>query len=95
MTASHPEYSMPVYEMMARLGVEPGNTAVPQLGVRYATAMRRCEHCESRIACREWLDRAPAMMNFAPDFCANSDILFELRYDQSGPRHCDKRGSLK
>jgi len=26
------------------------------------------------------------MVNFAPDFCVNADILFDLQYDQAGPR---------
>jgi hypothetical protein len=25
-------------------------------------------------------------MNFAPWFCRNADLLFELQYDQPGPR---------
>jgi len=25
------------------------------------------------------------MVNFAPDFCMNADILFDLQYDQAGP----------
>jgi hypothetical protein len=29
------------------------------------------------------------MMNFPPSFCANADILFELQYDQPGPRRCE------
>jgi hypothetical protein len=37
-------------------------------------------------ACRDWLDYAPAMLNFAPEFCMNADILFDLQYDQAGPR---------
>ena len=80
------EYSMPVYEMMARLGIDPGEGVLPRLSMRYATALRRCENCRSKKACRNWLDYAPAMVNFAPDFCANTDILFDLQCDQPGPR---------
>ena len=86
MGAAGSEYSMPVYEMMARLGIDPGEGVLPRLSMRYATALRRCENCRSKRACRDWLDYAPAMVNFAPDFCANADILFDLQYDQSGPR---------
>lgn len=86
-----PEYAMPVYAMMARLGIEPGGGAVPRLSMRYAAALRRCENCRSKTSCRDWLDWAPAMVNFAPGFCANADILFELQYDQAGPRRCDER----
>jgi Family of unknown function (DUF6455) len=86
MAAPGTDYSMPVYEMMARLGIDPGGGVLPRLSRRYATALRRCENCRSRRTCRHWLDYAPAMVNFAPDFCVNADILFELRYDQPGPR---------
>jgi hypothetical protein len=86
MTAPVPEYSTHIYEMMARLGIEPGAGVLPQLSLRYAAAVRRCENCRSKKACQEWLDYAPAMVNFAPDFCLNADILFELQYDQAGPR---------
>ena len=86
MAAAGSEYSMPVYEMMARLGIDPGEGVLPGLSMRYATALRRCENCRSKRACRDWLDYAPAMVNFAPDFCANADILFDLQCDQSGPR---------
>ena len=86
MTAPVPEYSTHVYEMMTRLGIEPGAGVLPQLSLRYATAVRRCENCRFKKACQDWLDNAPAMVNFAPDFCVNADILFDLQYDQAGPR---------
>ncbi len=35
-------------------------------------------------ACREWLKTAPEALNFAPKFCPNGDILFELQFDQLG-----------
>ena len=76
------EYSTHIYEMMARLGIEPGAGVLPQLSLRYATALHRCENCRSKKACQDWLDYAPEMVNFAPDFCVNADILFELQYDQ-------------
>ena len=69
-------------EMMARLGIEP--RVLPQMSLRYAVALRRCEACRSKKACQDWLDYAPAMVNFAPDFCANADTLFDLQYDQTG-----------
>ena len=82
MRAQEPEYSMHIYEMMARLGIEPAAGVLPRLSLRYATALRRCEGCQSKKACRDWLDYAPAMVNFAPDFCRNADILFDLLYDE-------------
>jgi Family of unknown function (DUF6455) len=86
MTAPTPEYSLHIYEMMARLGIEPGAGVLPRLSLRYATALHRCEECRSKRACQDWLEYAPTMVNFAPDFCANADILFELQCDQAGPR---------
>ena len=86
MAAPTPEYSLHIYAMMARLGIEPGAGVLPRLSLRYATAFRRCKECRSKKACQNWLDYAPAMVNFAPDFCLNADILFELQYDQPGPR---------
>jgi hypothetical protein len=91
MAAQRREYGMPVHAMMARLGIEPGSGAVPRWGLRYATALRRCEHCQCRNSCRDWLDCAPALVNFAPDFCVNAELLFELQYEQPGPRRCDER----
>jgi hypothetical protein len=38
------------------------------MSLRYVTALRRCENCRSKKACRDWLDYAAAMINFAPDF---------------------------
>ena len=43
MRAQEPEYSMHIYEMMARLGIEPGAGVLPRLSLRYATAQRRCD----------------------------------------------------
>ena len=84
MRAHEPEYSMHIYEMVARLGIEPAMGVLPRLSLRYATALRRCEGCQCKKACQDWLDYAPAMMNFAPDFCRNADVLFDLRYDEVG-----------
>ena len=42
------EYSTHIYEMMARLGIEPGAGVLPQFSLRYATALRRCEDCRSK-----------------------------------------------
>jgi uncharacterized protein DUF6455 len=73
----------PIYicEMMERLGIEPGGGMVPHLGLSYATALRRCEACPSKAACRDWLDSMPTSMAFAPRFCPNADIFFELQAD--------------
>ena len=89
MRAPEPEYSMHIDEMVARLGIEPGAGVLPRLSLRYATAIHRCEDCQSKKACRDWLDYSPVMVNFAPDFCTNADILFELQYDQPWSRRAN------
>ncbi len=52
----------PIYvcEMMERLGIEPAGGVAPHLGLRYATALRLCEACPRKEACRDWLDSMPA-----------------------------------
>jgi|SRR6516165_9943942 len=89
MSAPVPEYSTHIYEIMTRLGIELRAGALPQLRMRYATAVRRCENCRSKKSCQDWLDHAPAMVNFAPDFLMNADVLFDLQYDQAGPRRAN------
>jgi Family of unknown function (DUF6455) len=84
MTAPVHEYSAHIYKMMARLRIERGGGVLPQMSLRYAAALRRCEACRFKKACQDWLDYAPAMVNFAPDFCANADTFFDLQYDQTG-----------
>ena len=77
---------MRIHEMMTRLGIERSAGDSPRLSLQYATALRRCEACRSKKACQDWLDYTPAMVNFAPGFCVNAEILFELQCDQPGPR---------
>jgi Family of unknown function (DUF6455) len=88
------EYSLPIYQMMARLGIDPAAGAVPQLSLRYAAALERCEACRSKKTCQDWLECAPPMVNFAPDFCINADILFDLQYDQVGPRRINSASTI-
>ena len=72
-----------LYEMMQRLGIEPGEGVVPRLSLAYMTAFHRCETCPAKEACREWLDSMPpSMVMAAPSFCPNDDVLFELRVNQ-------------
>jgi hypothetical protein len=68
-----------LYEMMQRLGIEPGEGVVPSLGLAYMSAFRRCKACPAKEACRKWLDCMPQSVATAPSFCPNDDILFELR----------------
>jgi hypothetical protein len=74
----------PIYmrEMMERLGIEPGGGAVPSLSLSYTAAFHRCETCLSKQTCRDWLDRTPASVAFAPRFCPSAEIFFELLVDQ-------------
>ena len=68
-----------ICEMMECLGIDPGCAAVPRLGLAYTTIFHRYETCPSKQACREWLDRSLGLASFAPSFCPNTDILFELQ----------------
>ncbi len=76
-----------MWDMMSRLGIEPSASVLPPLGLRYAAAFHICEACSCKEACRAWLARAPAEVNFAPRFCPGADILFELQFDQPGLLH--------
>jgi hypothetical protein len=80
-SARQPTY---LYEMMQRLGIEPGGGVVPSLSLAYMTAFHRCQSCPAKQACREWLDSMPRWVTSAPSFCPNDDILFELRVNQHG-----------
>ncbi|HML08387.1 MAG TPA: DUF6455 family protein [Xanthobacteraceae bacterium] len=86
MTSATLDHPVHVYEMMARLGIEPSAGVLPQLSLPYSTALHRCETCCCEKACQDWLDCAPARVNFAPHFCVNADILFALQCDQPGLR---------
>jgi len=75
-------HSIYLFEMMERLGIEPGGGVVARLGLRYATAFHRCEACLSKQTCRDWLDRMPRSVVIASSFCPAADILSELQVDQ-------------
>jgi Family of unknown function (DUF6455) len=79
----HPVY---VFEMMERLGIEPSGSITPRLSLTYATAIHRCEVCPHQETCRNWLDHAPPSIGFAPKFCPDTDLLFEIQFDQIRPR---------
>lgn len=72
-----------VLDMMKCLGVVPEGGAIPRLGLNYLTVFRRCEACRSKKVCRDWLDRLAHEVHFAPGFCPNADIFFELKFDQA------------
>jgi uncharacterized protein DUF6455 len=74
-----------VCEMMERLGIEPGGGALPDLGLRYLRAFRRCEDCALKRACRDWLDDTSMSAVHAPHFCPNEDVLFELQIGSNVP----------
>ena len=71
-----------ILEMMERLGIEPGGGVVPHWSLAYTTAFHRCEGCTNKQSCREWLESMPLTMSFAPRFCPNADIFFELQVEQ-------------
>ncbi len=73
-----------IAELMRRLGIAPGESLPPQLSLIYAAAVERCEACQSRQACGEWLASMPQSLVSAPDFCPIAEILFDLRVNQPG-----------
>jgi hypothetical protein len=68
------------FKMMERLGIDPSRGVVPRLSLLYQAVSHGCESCPSKRACRDWLDRAPESVSFAPPFCRNSDLLAELQF---------------
>jgi Family of unknown function (DUF6455) len=79
-----------ICEMMERLGIEPGAGVIPRLSLSYTTAFHRCKLCPSKQACRDWLSRMPASVAFAPRFCPNADLFFELQVNQPGSSRSDR-----
>ena len=75
----HPLYMV---ELMKRLGIDPSEGVVARLSLSYATAVHRCEACPAKQECHDWLDSAPQSIAFAPRFCPNEDIMFELQVDR-------------
>ena len=70
-----------ICEMMECLGIDLGCAAVARLGLAYTTIFHRCETCPSKQACANgWIVRWGA--SFAPSFCPNTDILFEVAGEQ-------------
>ena len=84
MVARDEHRAIQLYEMMARLGIEPSASVLPRLSLRYATAIHRCEACAHKETCRDWLDHTVGSVGIAPHFCPDGDILFELQFDQPG-----------
>ena len=82
-----------ISEMMERLGIDPGEGAVPRLSLSYVTAFHRCEACGDKQACREWLDSMPRSVVSTPRFCPNADILFELAVNQPRLNPSSRPGS--
>ena len=76
----------PIYmrEMMERLGIDPAGGVIAHASLTYLTALHRCQACSSPQACRDWLDSMPTSVRFAPQFCPNEKILFEMQFDQPG-----------
>ena len=87
MTQSAASNDQPIYisEMMQRLGLDPGGGVVPRFGLSYATARHCCEACVTKRDCRQWLDRMPSSVPFAPRFCPCADVLFELQVNELRP----------
>lgn len=71
-------------EMMERLGLDPANGVLAFSELIYLTALHRCQSCPTKEACRAWLESMPMSVSFAPRFCPNSDLFFEMQFDQPG-----------
>ncbi len=80
---AHERQATHIHEMMEHLGIEPGCGAISRWSLSYTTAFHRCENCADKQNCRDWL-AAIATANFAPRFCPNADILFEMQIEQPG-----------
>lgn len=83
MTSKAHEDSARIYDMMVRLGIDQDTADPLKLSMWFETGLRRCENCEAKRACQDWLNCVQSAV-VAPSFCVNADILFELRYDQPG-----------
>ncbi len=68
--------------MMECLGIEPAGGVIARWSLSYATALHRCAACPSKETCRAWLDSIPQAVSFAPPFCPNADVLFEMQVNQ-------------
>ncbi|MGA8999227.1 MAG: DUF6455 family protein [Pseudolabrys sp.] len=73
-----------MFEMMERVGIDPGVRVVPRLSLSYLTAFHRCHSCPSKLTCRAWLNNTHTPVTFAPRFCPNADIFFELQVGYPG-----------
>lgn len=73
-----------IREMLERLGVDPAAGVLAHSELTFLTALHRCQNCPSKAACRAWLDSMPMSVAFAPKFCPNGDLFFELQFDQPG-----------
>ena len=80
--ADEPSRKIYLQEMMQRLGIDPASGVLPQFSLSYMTALHRCQACSAKGTCRHWLDSTPMSVHFAPQFCPNADILFELQVDK-------------
>lgn len=84
MAASSKPQPTYILEMMKRLGIDPAGGVLPHFSLSYMTALHRCKACPSKEECRHWLDSTPMSVSFAPRFCPNADIFFELQFDGPG-----------
>jgi hypothetical protein len=73
-----------IAEMMERLGLEPGASAIARLGLAHTAALRLCRTCPFKTRCGAWLESHRGPLAFAPSFCPIADILFELKFNDPG-----------
>lgn len=82
---NRPDGAFYLPEMMKRLGIDPAVRVIAHSKLTMLTAVHQCRACKSKSECRAWLDEAPMSFAFAPGFCPNSSLLFEMQFDQAGP----------
>ncbi len=73
-----------IVEMMERLGLDAGAGAIPRLSLAHITAFHRCQACPLKEGCGAWLAGHRGPLAFAPPFCPNADILFEMKFNDPG-----------
>jgi len=92
MNSVHPpgqETAANIGNMMERLGIDRGCRVAARFDLLVSCALRTCGSCTRRKACADWLTADRELASRPPQFCPNSDLLWELLCDPGvghGPR---------
>ena len=82
-----------ICEMMECLGYRAGRRCRAASKLKLHDRVPPVRSLPSKQACRTWLDELPQLVTFAPRFCPNGDILFELQVNQPSLNRCVFRKS--